>query len=271
MAKHRAAKHRAEKKRPVRKHGVALVAAPVAATITLSTVGVGYGTAQDPVEQVVVSQSVGLERLSERAVGTSRSASRADAAAAEAREAREARQAAAEQRPPSRPPPRAPPSSRTRAPPSGRRTGGHAAVDHRGAQPLVRARGVRRAARHRLRGGEGAGHRTLRGRARRDRGRRASRGGSPRATSPRRSPPRPASTCPARTGRRSRPREPQQRREGPRGGLRQLPGHHDLRHAAQRRRARPGPGHRHHGLGRPGYEVADFLQANYAELGINYT
>ncbi|GAA1929768.1 hypothetical protein GCM10009737_34530 [Nocardioides lentus] len=97
MAKHRAAKHRAEKKRPVRKHGVALVAAPVAATITLSTVGVGYGTAQDPVEQVVVSQSVGLERLSERAVGTSRSASRADAAAAEAREAREARQAAAEQ------------------------------------------------------------------------------------------------------------------------------------------------------------------------------
>ncbi|WP_299051675.1 hypothetical protein [uncultured Nocardioides sp.] len=103
--KHRAAKHRAERP-PSSRPRVALVAAPVAATVTVGAIGFGLSAgAQDDV-RVVVSEASGFESISERAVsGTSRSGDRESEAPAEdaaeeqaaQREAAQERQAAQEQ------------------------------------------------------------------------------------------------------------------------------------------------------------------------------
>lgn len=97
--KHRAAKHRAERPRSSRPR-VALVAAPVAATMTVGAIGFGLSAgAQDDV-RVVVSEASGFESISERAVsGTSRSGTRAEETpAAEVAEDQAAERQAAQER-----------------------------------------------------------------------------------------------------------------------------------------------------------------------------
>ncbi|MCH1868467.1 hypothetical protein [Nocardioides sp. CFH 31398] len=99
--KHRAAKHRAEKPRPTRAAGTALVAAPVAATVTVGAIGVGLSTGAADDTRVVVSEASGFETIGEREVGTSRSGEREaeapETTAAEEQAARAARAAERQQ------------------------------------------------------------------------------------------------------------------------------------------------------------------------------
>jgi len=96
--KHRAAKHRAEKPRSARPSGAALVAAPVAATVTVGAIGFGLSAGSADDTQVVVSEATGLETIGERADGVSRAGERAQQEAEESAPAAEDAAQRAEER-----------------------------------------------------------------------------------------------------------------------------------------------------------------------------